>query len=109
MASILQRVKKLESTRIDKDVVELARYDILVNGSSILPSPLRTYQKKLFELLKNVLKHTYIVLKNNYLIILILLISSCLYVLPTEISFCNIFNDELLISVMYLVFTTKPL
>lgn len=49
MANLLQRVKKLESTRLIKDVVELDKYDIFVNGKSILPSPLRTYQKKLFD------------------------------------------------------------
>jgi hypothetical protein len=50
MANLLQRVKRLESARTNRDIVELTRYDILVNGQSILPSPLRTYQKKLFDI-----------------------------------------------------------
>ena len=49
MLNINNRLRKLEKSLIIKDTVELARYDILVNGESILPAPLRTYQKKLFD------------------------------------------------------------
>lgn len=49
MLNINHRLRKLEKSLVIKDNVELARYDIIVNGKSILPAPLRTYQKKLFD------------------------------------------------------------
>ena len=47
--SNLRRLKKLQNMIDSKDSIELLEYDILINGTSILPCPLRPYQKVFFD------------------------------------------------------------
>lgn len=47
---LIERARKLVNSIETKNKVSLERYDILVNGVSILPAPLRFYQRRVFDL-----------------------------------------------------------